>query len=206
MTTVVMHSSGMTEDRQERARAQIASTARGVIALRGVAGASLRAVAREMGRTTGTITHHFRDRAELLDHVGQGLARRLQDRIRARPGEAPGEALRRQAVAMVIDEPEDAEVATSALHLLAEALPQVVASSRQRQLREDLRDELRWSFETLRVTGQTRTPIDPDREAQRLLCLMEGVQINAILDPLLFTAGHQREILLEHLSRLGIRG
>lgn len=194
----------MSEFDQEPVREGIIAAALRVIARQGVAGASMRAVARELGRTTGTITHHFRDRHDLLVQVAEEIADRAVERVRSLPHETPVQALRRKVAALVIEDGEGADEASSALHLLTSALPDPAARNRQRRLREDLREELHWTLEALHVAGEAPPTLDPDREADRLLCLMEGLRLNALLDPLRFTPNRQRAILLEHLSRMGI--
>jgi len=182
----------------------IVAAALSEISRRGVTAASLRAVARQMGRTTGTITHHFRDRRDLLVHVAETLFARTLLRVRSLPGETPVQALRRQVSSLVIDDADDADESAAAVHLLAAALPEPAARNRQRRFRKELRDELRWTLEALHVAGEAPPTLEPNREADRLLCLMEGLRLNALLDPLRFTPNRQRAILLEHLSRMGI--
>ena len=55
----------MTPGSKER-RAEIVEATQRILNREGVQGASLRAIARELGLTTGSVTHHFRDKEELL--------------------------------------------------------------------------------------------------------------------------------------------
>jgi AcrR family transcriptional regulator len=190
--------------KKERAREEIAIAALRVIARRGVAAASLRQVAHELGRTTGVLTHHFRDRADLLEHAVAVAASAILERAMPVLGEDPSAALRRLACALVIDGEQDAEHARAAVHLLSHALPDPVARARQRESRDQLRSEIRWAFEALLVAGRLGRGVDPEREAQRLACLMEGLQLQALLDPLAYPANTQRTLLLEHLARVGL--
>jgi AcrR family transcriptional regulator len=190
--------------KRDRAREEIAATALRVIARRGVAAASLRQVAHELGRTTGVLTHHFRDREDLLDQAVSLAADAVMERAMPVLGEDPATALRRLACALVIDGEQDAERARAAVHLLSHALPNPLARARQREGRDQLRAELRWSFEALLVAGRLPGAVDPERESRRLACVMEGLQIQALLDPLGYPADTQRMLLLEHLVRVGI--
>jgi AcrR family transcriptional regulator len=190
--------------KKERAREEIAAAALQVIARRGVAAASLRQVAHELNRTTGVLTHHFRDRDDLLDQAVTVATTAVLERAMPVLGEDPAVALRRLACALVIDDEHDAEQARAAVHLLSHALPDPVARARQRESRDRLRTELRWAFEALLVAGRVRGALDPEREAQRLACLMEGLRIQTLLDPLAYPADTQRTLLLEHLARIGI--
>lgn len=76
-------SSLQTENPQPKGRRpELAEAAYRMIAERGVEGLSLRAVARELGATTGLVTHHFIDRAELIDaalaHAARVMVRRIE--------------------------------------------------------------------------------------------------------------------------------
>ncbi len=185
-------------------RAEIAAVALRVIARKGVAGASLRQVAAELGQTTGVLTHHFRDRADLLEHAFSTAAVGIREQAMPVLGEDPAESLRRIALALVVDGDGDVAAASAALHLLAHALPAPLARARQRELRDHLRNELRWSLEALRAAGRLPQAHDPDRESQRLVCLMEGLRIQTLLDPLAHPPDTQRSLILEQVARIGV--
>ena len=53
------------QDKPARRSEIIDATIR-VIGRKGLAGASIRAIAHELGQTIGVVTHHFRDKSELL--------------------------------------------------------------------------------------------------------------------------------------------
>jgi AcrR family transcriptional regulator len=68
----------------------ILRAARHVIARRGLAGASMQAIADEAGVAKGTLYLYFRDRDELVDHTGSGIFEELLARVRiALDGERP---------------------------------------------------------------------------------------------------------------------
>ena len=61
-------------------RSEIAHVAAAVIAERGLDGASMREIAARMGATVGTLTHHFRDREDLLRTTFEVTVRAIRDR------------------------------------------------------------------------------------------------------------------------------
>ncbi|HEX5825912.1 MAG TPA: TetR/AcrR family transcriptional regulator [Candidatus Limnocylindrales bacterium] len=61
-------------------RTEIATVAARVIAAEGIARTSLRGIASEMGVTIGTLTHHFRDRDDLLRTAFEVSVREARER------------------------------------------------------------------------------------------------------------------------------
>jgi len=67
-------------------RAELAKTSYELIAERGMEGVSLRAVARRLGATTGLVSHHFADRAELTEAALDHAAAVIVTRVMKMPG------------------------------------------------------------------------------------------------------------------------
>jgi AcrR family transcriptional regulator len=79
-------------------RTEVSQAVWRVLAARGFGGLTLRAVAAEMGATTGLLTHYFPSKRALLKHALEVLDRHSADRPRPaaeRAGETPGLAMLR---------------------------------------------------------------------------------------------------------------
>ncbi|WP_338596230.1 TetR/AcrR family transcriptional regulator [Saccharopolyspora sp. SCSIO 74807] len=76
--------------RDPRSRQHLVETTRRLVAARGAAATTMRAVAAEAGVTTGSVTHYFDDKAELmtavLRHNGEVAAQRVVDSVGNRRG------------------------------------------------------------------------------------------------------------------------
>jgi AcrR family transcriptional regulator len=81
-------------------RGRLLSVARGAFATRGSAGASLEAIAREAGVTTGAVYHQYRDKKALFRAVLEDLDDERYEAMRTRSRESVGPA-RRQSLARV---------------------------------------------------------------------------------------------------------
>lgn len=62
-------------------RKEIAEATWSVISKLGLQGATMRAIARETGYTTGVLSHYFRDKDEMLEFAIDSLFRALEDEI-----------------------------------------------------------------------------------------------------------------------------
>ncbi|MGW6274163.1 TetR/AcrR family transcriptional regulator [Streptomyces sp. NPDC055060] len=95
-------------------RTEVSQAVWRVLAAHGFGGLTLRAVAAEMGATTGLLTHYFPSKRVLLKHALEVLDRRSADRPRPaaeRAGEASGLVMLRATLLDIL--PLDAESAAS---------------------------------------------------------------------------------------------
>src|SRR5689334_21892522 len=68
--------------RADTARQEVARATWAVVEREGLSGASMREIAREAGCTTGVLTHHFRDKDELMLFAFSLAAESAADRMR----------------------------------------------------------------------------------------------------------------------------
>jgi AcrR family transcriptional regulator len=210
MTVVVIFSraayvAGMTTKRDKigERRAEVARATWAVIARDGLDKASMRAIAQELGCSTGVLTHYFRDKEALLDFA---LA-------------AIGDRLLEGAETDLAGPPSLAHI----LGILVEALPTtaesrlwwtvwlsftVAALARDKQGRNhaglyvELRQHWQILLSRLRDAGVLAAVIDPAQEAMALLCLIDGIGVQALISPEAFPAKRQIALVETYLSRL----
>lgn len=144
-----------------------------MIAERGIDGLSLRALARRFGATTGLVTHHFLDRAELVEAALDHATEVILGRIAAlEPGAEPFEML---AAVLPTDE-------VTMEHW------RFALSTRVGALHDD---SLRRFEETIVRTWETNLPGllapiavgDPLEAARHLVAVVDGIALHTVLDP-----------------------
>jgi AcrR family transcriptional regulator len=179
-------------------REEIAEAAWKVIEREGLARADLRKIAREVGYTTGVITHYFRDKRELMSFAF-GL---LVDRSMARMSRASAEAGLMEALAQVL--PLDKERRRETTVWLA----MVSASLTDPELTEELRLRYRQEREAmLPVFGialEEGLGEDPEDVGDELLAVIDGITIDALSDPERYPPDRQLALLQRALVRLGL--
>ena len=175
-------------DKQER-RDQVVDAAFRVIARDGLAGTSMRAVAKEAGCTIGLINHWFSSRDDLIEATfdramevelerSAGTAETYSALIEAASQFLPVDQERRDAAkiwiafyAMVLSGSDHEDLRTARCHAV------------RRVMVEGLRD--------FRPLPACHDIVD------RIFVLVDGIAINALLDPKRWTRARQRTVLRE---------
>ena len=196
-------------DTTER-RARVASAARSVIAREGLDGMTIRKVAAEAGSSTTVVTHYFRDKDALIAAAVQDayaavesrmaeLSRGFEkintsviDRLRVMLLEAlPLDGVRR----------EEARV-WMAFWAAASARPEL--RTVQRDGYRSWRALIRAVLDEAALAGELRQDLDTDAELDLLLCLVDGVLMQATLEPRRYPAARQQQLLESALARLAV--
>lgn len=93
--------------RDPRSRELIIAAGRRLISTRGAAAATMRTIAAEAGVTTGSVTHYFEDKAELMGAIQRYNGKLAAERVRASVGRRRGlAAVNRAALGLL---PTDAD-------------------------------------------------------------------------------------------------
>jgi AcrR family transcriptional regulator len=182
-------------------RAQLIAATSDAIARDGLANVTLRSIARRAGWTTGIVTHYFADKRSLVMATFQYRA----DRARRQIDEAVarGESLLDAVISTL---PLDAESLldwrVSVSYIGASIGDEEMAQVHRRRLdtfiatvRAALKDEQR--------AGRMPAGLDTKVEADRLVVVMNGIAIQAVLHTDHYTPARQRAIVEAHLRSLG---
>ncbi len=168
--------------RGDRRRTTILSTAIEVFGENGYRGTSLREIARRVGISDAGLLHHFGSKVGLLAAT---IAERDElDRVRRESSEAAGVTFvdtMRDQVARNAQSP-----GLVALHVVlsAEATdPQHPAHESFRERYRQIRHQDDTSFTRLQEDGQLRSDLDPRRVGQLVTAMMDGLQLQWLLDP-----------------------
>jgi AcrR family transcriptional regulator len=174
-----------------------------VIAREGLDRASMRAIAQELGSTTGVLTHYFRDKDALLDFVLASMAESLDGTWTPLVGTTP-------TVPWVIDHlvevlPRNARLIDSWKVWLSFT---VAAFSRRRQSMDHaafyagLRQKWAIVLRELQQRGEIRADLDPQMEAELLLCLIDGLGVQGAISPKHLPGKRQRALLEAYFAKL----
>lgn len=147
-------------------RDNLASTAAAVIAAHGLAGASMRDVAASAGVTTGSVTHYFPGRSDLIAAAYDKVMGRLLERLDEPAGH--GELLATMASYLPQDDESAAEWRVW-LAFSAEALVNPALLARHRAYYAAITD---------RLAADLSPP-----QADLLVALIDGLAIRILLEP-----------------------
>jgi AcrR family transcriptional regulator len=193
----------MVGSRRPERRAEILSAARRVIGQKGFEGASLRAIARELGCTTGVLMHHFVSKEALLLAALEAVFRPFEERlVSARGGADHLEGMRQLLLYFLpLDEPKRATVRLWLWIVLRAAVDQSLAFDyRQRS------SAFRAGFNQLLAEGQQagefRADFDPAVEGDTLFALVDGLAIHALAVPERFPSERLVALVDRQLARL----
>lgn len=174
-----------------------------VIARDGLDRASMRAIAHELGCTTGVLTHYFRDKNALLTFVFEAIVARL-DLDSADPRDP------RVELGDVAGLLQDYLPGTNEgqkwwkvwLSFTVAALSSRTEAERHQQLYARLRAMWADLFAALQERGQIDPSLDPAVEADCIVCLADGVGVQALISPDTMGAARQAAVIQAYVSKL----
>lgn len=176
-----------------------------VLAAHGFGGLTLRAVAAEMGASTGLLTHYFPSKQALIVHALEVAEERTRERDGQRP-DGNGMAALRAALADVLPvSPELTEINRVWVSSWDAALadPELGALERARYRR--WRARLRALVVDAQQRGELRAG-DPDDVTAGLAAFTHGLVVQALFDPRTFPRKRLLDLLDQQLAALAADG
>ena len=191
-------------DHQARREELVEATWR-VIARAGMAGATMREIAREASVSTGILAHYFTDKEDLLGFALRLSHRRVYERITARTEGLTGlPALRASMLeALPMDEERLLE-AQIEMNFLSAAFGNDSLRELQNREFERFWDELHQRVSEARERGEIPATFDADWITHQLIILVEGISLEAVLYPARVQPDRQREILDHFLDQVSV--
>jgi len=184
-------------------RREVAEAVWRVLADTGFAGLSLRAVAREMGATTGLLTHYFASKRELVGHalevVHDRTAPRMQEVETADRGVA---GLRVRLRAVLVDGEEATVLSKVWVGFWDLALADAELGLAEAARYERWRDRLRPLVDEAIAAGELAADRDRETVVDLLTACTHGLVVQALFDPERFPATRQYAVLEELLTAL----
>lgn len=181
-------------------RTEVADAAMRVIAREGIDRASVRAVAHELGATTGVISHYFRDKDELMLFVLDRVLERTREQLLDTDGEPGGlERLEYLMHSVLPRRGEDDLGWRVWVAFVGHAVgrPHLLAAHARRY--DALRDLLRGELEDLERQGLLRAGLDLDAEVHALIAFADGLGIAHVVSGTTLNEGARRETVRRYL-------
>jgi len=188
----------------EQRRREVGEAVLRAVARRGLDAATVRGIAEEAGFSTGVLAHYFEGKEEMVLHALRVAAERAAGRMeRAREGRLTGIAALRFVLreALPLDE-ERREEFRVWLQFWGRAVGDPRLGGEQRRWYELWRGVVRALIEGAQATGEVRADLDPEREAETLVALVDGVGLQATFEPERFPPESQVALIDHHLQRL----
>lgn len=197
-----MASTALVQNKPSRRDEIIDATIR-LIGRKGLAGASIRGIAHEVGLTIGVVTHHFRDKSELLCAALESCFLPWQELIKAsRAIDDPAERLRHVMIASTSAEGNPTAQMQLWLGMLSQIDhdPQVAKSYRQQYAKT--RADVVEILELCQHHGVLKTGLDLHEEAVRLLAMGDGLLVSAIGEPEYYSRDVIRRLMVRQVESL----
>lgn len=187
----------------ERRREDIAEATWRVVASRGLDAATVREIASETGCSTGVLAHYFRDKDELLLYAlrlaWDRAARRMEDRSRNRPAR---EALRSVLLeALPLDDDGRAEWRVW-LSFWGRAASDASLAAEQKARYALWRRLVQRLILACQREGSVGPDVDVQEATESIVALVDGIGIQATLEPDHLRPERQIALVHGYLSRL----
>ncbi|MER7305894.1 TetR/AcrR family transcriptional regulator [Streptomyces griseoluteus] len=192
-----------TKGDHEARRRDVSAAVWQVMATRGFAGLTLRAVAAELGATTGLLTHYFPTKRALVEYALD----LLEQRTLARPRRSTGAGLAALRDALLDILPLTPEATDSNRVWVASwdtALADPAIGADHARKYAEGRARLAERVAAAQALGEL-PPGDPDRVAAGAQAFVLGLVVQSLLDPARFPPERQTELLDDHLAGLTTR-
>lgn len=187
-------------DHQAR-RADVAEAVWRVLAASGFGGLTLRAVATELGASTGLLTHYFRNKQELVRYAHEVAANRTDNRPLLTAQE-PGLASLRVALVNVLPlTPDSAAMSRVWVSFWDAALGDPSLSEAQQARYVRWRARLEECVESAKSRGELPGGSSSD-VAVRAAAFAHGLVVQALFDPVRLPASRQLALLDQFLADL----
>ncbi|MGV9303394.1 TetR/AcrR family transcriptional regulator [Nonomuraea sp. NPDC003727] len=189
-------------DHDERRR-EVLSAASTVIVRDGIDAATSRAIAKEAGLSNGVLGHYFTDKDEILLSALRHSHQRIRERITRRVEGLTGLAALREVLLdnLPLDDERDQEtrleISFWSRSLAVDRLAEV-----QRAEAAELRAAVRLLLEQAREAGEIGADGDLDVAAERLLALVDGLSLRALLYPDQLGRAEMERIMITTLEAL----
>ena len=198
-----MKRQAMIGSRRPERRAEIVSAAGRLIEQKGLEGASLRAIARELGCTTGVLTHHFVSKEDLLHAALDALFRPSDKRLATASMGADRLAGIRNMLLFILPVSKANQAAARLwLRIVLRAVVDQSLAFDYRRRYGTIRLGFKKLLEDGQKAGEFRQDFDPAVEADLLFAIVDGLIIHALAEPDWFPSERLVMLVDHQLKRL----
>jgi AcrR family transcriptional regulator len=190
----------------EARRADVSEAVWRVLAARGFGGLTLRAIAAEMGASTGLLTHYFPDKRTLLRHAIGVAEERTQTRQRRIPSAQGLPALRAALLDVLPITPAATVMSRVWVSFWDAALGDLDLSADQTARYTRWRARLREHVTDAQGRGALPPGADPDGLTATAAAFAHGLVVQALFDPACFPPSRQVRLLDDFLRSFSQAG
>ncbi len=184
-------------------RIEVAKAAWQVIIREGLDRTSMRAIAQELGSSTGVVTHYFRDKEELilfaLGLVFENVAAEMTARAQGQQGIDRLEQMMFVALPL---EPIDRDDWKVWVAFLGYSIGREHLVKEHRKRYDLLRQIIAQELAHLQTAQLIRADLDLTLEANALIALVDGIGTGVVICPEQFSATQQQYLVRRHISNL----
>jgi AcrR family transcriptional regulator len=182
-------------------RLHVARIAADIIARVGIDAVTMRQIATEAGFSTAIVTHYFASKQALLLHTYRMAADNAQTRVSAALQHDAGDLLG-CIEALLPRDPDSRRDWKVFLAFWHTAVHDPLFAAEQAAQASNARRLLREVLQARMQAGLLDRGLDPEQVAQRLLVLIVGAALQAVFDPLAWSAAALRAFFVAELGEL----
>jgi AcrR family transcriptional regulator len=172
------------KDKQASRRRIVAEAALRVISRDGMEGASMRAIAHEIGQSTGVLTHYFRDKESLVLFTISAVTESVTETLTPLFKTAVTPELFTSAFEKMVDSEEITDVYWRAwLALTTASMRGGAVHAQQSRSYENYRKAIADLLIRLKTDGWLRSDLDVTECAMKLVAFIDGIGIQSIISP-----------------------
>jgi AcrR family transcriptional regulator len=184
-------------------RIEVAKAAWQVIIREGLDRTSMRAIAQELGSSTGVVTHYFRDKEELilfaLGLVFENVAAEMEARAQGQQGIDRLEQMMFVALPLEQIDRDDWKVWVA---FLGYSIGREHLVQEHRKRYDLLRQIISQELADLQTAQLIRADLDLTLEANALIALVDGIGTGVVICPEQFSATQQQYLVQRHINNL----
>ncbi len=184
-------------------RIEVANAAWRVIVREGLDRASMRAIAQELGSSTGVVTHYFRDKEDLilfaLERVFENVLEDMKVCTKGRQGIDRIEQMILTALPLNISDKDDWKVWVA---FLGYSIGREHLVQEHRKRYDFLRQIISQELAELQAANLIRAGLDLALEANALIALVDGIGTGVVICPEQFSAEQQQYLVRRHINAL----
>ncbi|MBW4538354.1 MAG: TetR family transcriptional regulator [Myxacorys chilensis ATA2-1-KO14] len=187
----------------EERRIEVANAAWRVIVREGLDRTSMRAIAQELGSSTGVVTHYFRDKEELilfaLEQVFENVLKDMKACTKRGQGIDRLEQMIFMALPLEVSDKADWKVWVA---FLGYSIGREHLVQEHRKRYDFLRQIISQELADLQTANLIRADLDLTLEANALVALVDGIGTGIIICPEQFSAEQQQYLVRRHINAL----
>lgn len=174
-----------------------------VIIREGLDRTSIRAIAKELGSSTGVVSHYFRDKDELMLFALEQVFENLYEKMKSSTREQQGINRLEQIILSALPlEPNGLNGWQVWIAFLGYAIGREKLVREHRKRYDFLRQIICQELANLQAEKLIKTNIDLMLETNALIALVDGIGTGVVIDPLQFNSDRQRYLVQRQIKTL----